>query len=251
MTTVLKLGGSLITDKTEVEVIDRTRLKQVSKAIGAHADEPLVVIHGGGSFGHHAASEHGISTERGTRDPRAVRSVTRAMDQLNDEVVDALQAVGIPAIGLPPRALAVKDEDGDLTLASLAIERLVEEGFVPVLHGDLVAHARKGTSVLSGDTIAVEVTQNMPITRVGFCSGVPGVLDESGSVISYISAFDDVATVLRNTDGEDVSGGMATKVRSLLAIDVPGAIFGIDALDAFLRGELPGTRVETADTDPF
>ncbi|MFW6045379.1 MAG: acetylglutamate kinase, partial [Natronomonas sp.] len=59
MTTVLKLGGSVITDKTEPETVDHSSLRTAAVAIGTTDD--LVVVHGGGSFGHHHAAAHGVT----------------------------------------------------------------------------------------------------------------------------------------------------------------------------------------------
>ena len=59
---LLKLGGSLITDKTQpytpkLDVIEDVAL-QISTALRTHSDLRLVIGHGSGSFGHVAASEY-------------------------------------------------------------------------------------------------------------------------------------------------------------------------------------------------
>jgi len=66
---------------------------------------------------------------------------------------------------------------------------------------------------------------------------------DEASVIPEIASVDDVADVLGGSDATDVSGGMAGKVRELLALDVPASIFDLDALSAFLAGERPGTTI--------
>lgn len=251
MTTVLKLGGSLITEKTEEEVLDREQLERVCSTIANASALELVLVHGGGSFGHSAAAQHGIDTAQGTRNAGAIHDVMNAMDRLRELVVDALLEADVPAIGLPPRALAVKGEDGDLELAPLAVAAALAEGLVPVLHGDVVLHTGRGATVLSGDTLAVAIAGALDADRVGFCTGVDGVLDSEGSIVPQVRDFDDVDDLLGETRGTDVSGGMGTKVGALLAGEVPGAIFGLDGLEAFLDGALPGTRVRPADTDPF
>ena len=49
---------------------------------------------------------------------------------------------------------------------------------------------------------------------------VPGVLDEAGNVIPLITAanFDDIKPVLGGSRGTDVTGGMVSKVKSMLAL---------------------------------
>jgi isopentenyl phosphate kinase len=67
--TLLKLGGSLITDKTAVEAARPAVLARLAAEIAA-AGPPagLLVAHGSGSFGHVAARRHGIAG--GLRSPR-------------------------------------------------------------------------------------------------------------------------------------------------------------------------------------
>jgi len=62
-------------------------------------------------------------------------------------------------------------------------------------------------------------------------------------VIPEVSSFDAVADALGESDATDVSGGMAAKVRELLAVETPASIFGPDALGGFLAGERVGTVI--------
>ncbi|MFB6308867.1 MAG: isopentenyl phosphate kinase [Haloarculaceae archaeon] len=242
MTTILKLGGSVITEKSEPETVDEAALSAAADAV-ADADDGLVLVHGGGSFGHHHADRHGVGTARGTHDARAVRAIHEAMRRLNDAVLDALQARGVSALPVHPLSVASRDADGDLSLPSEQVRRLLGEGFVPVLHGDVIAHEREGATVLSGDELVVELAPSVGADRVGLCSSVPGVLDESGAVIDRIDAFDAVSGALGGSDATDVTGGMAAKVRALLGLDVPAHVFGPDNVEEFLAGGSPGTVV--------
>ncbi|WP_338729267.1 isopentenyl phosphate kinase [Haladaptatus sp. DJG-WS-42] len=244
MTTVLKLGGSVITEKEGVEKIHDPRL---GKAVGMLADADvsrLVLVHGGGSFGHHHASKYDVSTTDGTHDPDAVLDIHEAMKRLNEVVVHRLNKAGVPAVPVHTLSTASRDAEGALTLCTTAVETLLAEGFVPVLHGDVIAHEGKGVTVVSGDEIVTALAQSLDADRVGICSGVPGVLDESKNVITEITDFESVAPALGGSETTDVSGGMAQKVRELLELGAPADIFGLDGLAAFLAGEAPGTRID-------
>ena len=249
MTTVLKLGGSVVTDKEAPETVDEEAVAAAASALADTTDD-LVVVHGGGSFGHHHADRHGVSTTEGTDDAVAVRDIHGAMKRLNAAVVDALAAEGVAAVPVHPFSLAARDEAGALTLPTDGVQTLLGEGFTPVLHGDVVAHAGRGATILSGDELVVSLARGLDADRVGLCSGVPGVLDESGAVVDRIDAFADVADALGESDATDVTGGMAAKVRALLDLSAPAAIFGPDDLAAFVSGERPGTVVAGgADAD--
>ncbi|WP_232685893.1 isopentenyl phosphate kinase [Halobacterium zhouii] len=253
MTTVLKLGGSVVTEKDEPETVADERLANLADAIGdaVAADgasdstvDDLVVVHGGGSFGHPNAAEHGVSSTEGTQDPTAVREIAGAMERLNDAVVSALAGADVPAVPVHPFSAGHRDRDGDLTFPTGQIATMLAEGFVPVLHGDVLAHAGAGATIVSGDELVVRLAGDLAADRVGLCSTVPGVLDENDDVIPEIAAYEDVASVLGGSDATDVTGGMAAKVRALLALDAPAHVFGPDALTAFLAGEPAGTRIE-------
>ena len=247
---VLKLGGSLITEKDRPETLDDDALDAacdaVADALAAGDVDRLVVVHGGGSFGHHHASVHGVSTTAGTRDADAVAAIHGAMKRLNAHVLERLRERGVPAVPVHPLSLAARAEgaDGGLDLPLGSTATLLDEGFVPVLHGDGVATAGDGVTVVSGDELVVELAAGLGARRVGVCSTVAGVLDGDGSVIPEIRDFEAVADVLGASDATDVSGGMAAKVRELLALDAPASVFGADGLAPFLRGEDAGTRID-------
>lgn len=244
MTTVLKLGGSVITDKSRPETVDERALARATDAIADAGPSELVLVHGGGSFGHPAAERHGLSREVGTRDVAAVTEVTDAMQRLNDRVLAALHERSVPALRVPPLAMAARTDAGEIECADLAVRRLREEGFLPALHGDLVGHAGVGCSVVSGDELAVALGRALEADRLGFCSDVPGVLDPDGEVIDRIDGTTDHEAALSGSAAPDVTGGMAAKVAALASCELPAAIFGLDTLPAFLAGELPGTTIE-------
>jgi isopentenyl phosphate kinase len=247
MVTVLKLGGSVITEKDAPETVDEAAIDRASDAIAAALSNgkgptSLVLVHGGGSFGHHHAASHGVSTTEGTHDAAALTEIHRAMGELNTVVVDALQERGVAA--LPVRPLSVAARRNGLQLPLESVETMLSEEFVPVLHGDVVTDSGAGGTILSGDEIVVAVASGLGADRVGLCSTVPGVLDEDGDVIERITAYEQVASILGGSGATDVTGGMAGKVRRLLDLKAPAAIFDPPNLDRFLTGEPAGTTVD-------
>ncbi len=247
---VLKLGGSLITEKDRVETIDEGALAAACDAVAAAladgAVDDLILVHGAGSFGHHHASIHGVSTTDGTHDAGAVLDVHGSMVRLNHALLSRLHERDVPAVPVHPLSASARTEgvDGDLDLSTGSTTTLLAEGFVPLLHGDGVSTRDAGVTVVSGDEIVVELADRFEASRVGLCSTVPGVLDDDGSVIPDITSFEAVSGVLGGSEATDVSGGMAAKVRELLALDAPASIFGPEGLEGFLRGDAPGTRIE-------
>ena len=263
MTTVLKLGGSVITRKEQPETLDRAALTTAAAAIGDADTERLVVVHGGGSFGHPHAETHGVSTTTGTDDAAAVTAIHGAMGELNAAVVAAMQAERIPAVPIRPLSAAVVSGDGNHTstespgedpdrsgqrasrvrLATDPIRSLLGDGFVPMLHGDVVATSGEGCTILSGDTLVAVLADRLSAERVGLCTTVPGVFDTDGAVLEEITARDAVEDALGGAETTDVTGGMATKVDRLLGLEAPASVFGLDALPTFLETGTAGTVV--------
>jgi len=240
---VLKLGGSVITDKDERETVDLDALARLAGTIGNADVDDLVVVHGAGSFGHFYADKHDVSTTDGTHDATAVREIHDSMARLNTAVLDYLDDAGIEGVPVRPFSAARRDAAAESEFYTKQVASMLEEGFTPVLHGDVIVQEGAGATIVSGDEVVTELASALDADRVGLCSTVPGVLDDGDDVLPEIDAYDDVADVLGDSESTDVTGGMAGKVRELLALGAPASIFGPDDLAGFLDGEQVGTRV--------
>lgn len=243
MTTVLKIGGSVITRKNRPETIDQAALERAADAVAGISDS-LVLVHGAGSFGHHHADNHGVSTTDGTTDSAAIRAIHGSMKRLNDAVLESLAGAGVSAVPVHPLSAGNRTANGSLRLETDPVAAMLGESLVPVLHGDVLVHEGRGATILSGDEVVVAVARALSADRVGVCSSVPGVQDSDGEPIDRIEAFEDVADAVGASDATDVTGGMAGKVRQLLSLDAPAHVFDLDGLSAFVSGDDPGTRIE-------
>jgi isopentenyl phosphate kinase len=144
----LKLGGSLITDKSKPEAPRLVALRrlagEIAEALQASPDLRVLIGHGSGSFGHQAAARH--STHKGAASPRAWRGfaeVWAAAGRLDRLVVDALREADLPVVAFPPSASAICESGQILEMAVEPIERAFEAGLLPVVAGD-VAFDRAG-----------------------------------------------------------------------------------------------------------
>ncbi len=221
----LKLGGSLITDKTAVSAV-RPRILQrlageIASARAQHSGMQLLLGHGGGSFGHVAAAKH--HTRNGVKTAVEWHSFARVhavMTQLNQLVIEALLEAGVPAIGLPPSAFA-RAEDGRLLHISAApIRAALDAGLLPVIYGDTIFDTVRGGTILSTEELMVGLTAELRPSRLLLAGETEGVYDENGRLIPTITAaaYDTIAPALRGSRGTDVTGGMASKVKEMLAL---------------------------------
>ncbi len=254
----LKLGGSLITDKTRASTPRKDVLARLAKEI-AEAQETrpqlqLVLGHGSGSFGHVPAAKHG--TRDGVRTPegwRGFAEVWRQASALTRMVVESLHAAGLPAMVFSPSAAALA-EDGKVTRWDLTPLRLaLQAGLLPVVHGDVAFDLRRGGTVLSTEDVFAHLARQLHPARILIAGIEPGVWADYPActrILPEITPQTPAASV-RGSAATDVTGGMASKVAEMLRLvaEIPGLetlIFdGVQpgrVRDALL-GARPGTRL--------
>lgn len=228
---LLKLGGSVITDKSSRETLDKDSLDRCIDAIAPSASE-LVLVHGAGSYGHPHVKEHGLE-DGGVN---GVREVQGVLEELTRELTSQLEARGVPTSAVHPSSCAGYDDLGPL---AEQVKRVLETGAVPVLHGDMLP-AGDEFRVVSGDRFLAELPNYIEFEAVGACSTTGGVLDREGNLVKKVSGS---LKHERDLEVEDVSGGMAGKVERMSGLEPDACIFGPGEIEEFLEGELPGTRV--------
>lgn len=224
-TIFLKLGGSLITDKTSVEAVREDVLQRVvteiKEAKAANPDLRLVLGHGSGSFGHVVGAKYG--TRNGVQTPEewhGFTEVSASALRLNRIVTEALLAGGLAAISLQPCASTIC-HDGQITQISTApIMAALDAGLLPVIHGDVAFDTVRGGTIVSTEEVMMAVAGKIRPSWLLLAGETNGVYDLSGDIISTISRanISDVETALGGSRGTDVTGGMATKVHSMLTL---------------------------------
>jgi len=227
-TIFLKLGGSLITDKTKVEHAHTRRLqrlaREIKSALDARPDLQLVLGHGSGSFGHVAAKKHG--TRDGVNDRSGwlgYAEVAAAAARLNQIVTDIFVAEGVPVVSLPPSASA-RCEDGALTyLDTFAVRTLLENQLVPLVHGDVALDNVRGATIVSTEDVFIYLAREFQPTHILLVGEVAGVFenaDMTGAIIPAITPSNvaQYEAALGGSHGTDVTGGMLAKVQQMLNV---------------------------------
>jgi isopentenyl phosphate kinase len=227
----LKLGGSLLTDKTRPQALRPDVLARLASEIAAAlAEQPdlrLLLGHGSGSYGHVTARQHG--TRQGVHTPeqwRGFAEVGRVAADLNRLVVDALWQAGVPALRVQPSASALC-HDGELrSLAERPLRIGLAHGLIPVVYGDVSLDEVRGGTIISTEEIFAYLAPILAPTRILLVGEVDGVLtadpatDAPGDLVDSITPQTAPALLqaLGGSRGIDVTGGMAAKVREMLAL---------------------------------
>jgi isopentenyl phosphate kinase len=222
----LKLGGSLITDKTRVEHARRSVIRRLAREVAAArevcANLQLVLGHGSGSFGHVAAKKYG--TRSGVTDQsgwRGFAEVAASAARLNQIVTDIFIAAGVPVISLPPSASARCDDGALIYLDTFGLRAALEQGLVPLVQGDVAFDVVRGATIVSTEDVFVYLARELEPDHVllaGEVAGVYGAADMTGNVIDRLTpgTLEQHSTALGGSHGTDVTGGMIDKVRQML-----------------------------------
>ena len=221
----IKLGGSLITNKrAEASYRSETVLAigETLRAVIAERPELCLLLgHGSGSFGHVAAARHGTRAGVESEEQwRGFAEVANAAAELNRLVRDDLRACQLPVMSVQPSASAFC-EDGDLVaFAWPTLRELLARRLIPLIYGDVVLDARRGGTIASTEEQFAYLAQPLVPSRMLLLGEVAGVYDGAGQVIPRIAPADFAARVeqLSGSAGTDVTGGMLSKVRAMLAL---------------------------------
>ncbi len=176
----LKLGGSLITDKSTPRTLRADTLARLMDEIVAAlaaVDVHLVLGHGSGSFGHFEGRRYG--TRDGVRDAagwRGFAEVQAVAGLLNRHVIDAARAAGLPVVNCPPSASAVCADGQLIELAIAPIQSALEHGLVPVVFGDVALDNVRGGTIVSTEDVFGYLAPRLKPTRILLAGGGLGVL---------------------------------------------------------------------------
>jgi len=256
--TILKLGGSVLTKKDRPLTVNLAAMRRLAREIKNAGTRSLLIIHGGGSFGHPLAKRYRIM--EGLKDESQIigfSRVHRAMMELNAAVVDALLEEGLPALPVSPSSFA-STEGGELrSLETDLLTKYLRMGLLPVLYGDVVLDSKKGFSILSGDQLvsklAIELRSRLIVIGVdvdGLFSSDPKE-DAGAKLFRRISLKNLDRVKLKPSKNIDVTGGMPFKVKELSKVVEKGRqVLLVNALTprriykALLGEEVIGTVID-------
>ncbi len=249
---VVKLGGSVLTRKREAARLRPKILERLSSEIVAAASGPIVLLHGAGSFGHPGAVRWNLARPPADVSEEAHRTrgaaiVSTEVRRLHGFVLKSLLEAGLAPFSVPPQVIALNQAGKLLELDIGPFRAALQSGGMPVSFGDVVHDSAWGSSILSADTIAVELVRRLPARRLLFVSDVEGVLrpPEGGRRRQVIPELTKEALAsLQPSDGvPDVTGGIRAKAEAMLEAAGAGADAGLisglrhGALSRALRGE--------------
>jgi len=256
---IVKIGGSVITDKNRNATANHSAIQRLATEIANAHQQPLILVHGGGSFGHPLAKQYQL-TEGYKRDEQlqGVAKTRQAMMTLNKLFIDSLIMNNVPAITIQPSACILTNNQRIHEFYTRPIDQVLKRRMIPVLFGDVVTDLAIGFTILSGDQIMAELATRYHATNVIAAVDVDGLFTDNPKVNPHarlintitLAELNDSLKGIGKATNVDVTGGMYGKMIELIPVIKQGATVTIlnalkaNRLSQALRGDhVIGTQI--------
>lgn len=218
---LIKIGGSVITNKEEECSFRRAAAAQIAKNVPPRT----IVVHGSGAYGKPPAIKHGyldgiIQPERISH----ILYVRLRLATLNTLFVDMLLNNSVPAFGVSASLLFTHNRGRLSYRGDDLITDCIKRNIVPVIYSDFIIYRGGSLRVLSSDEITFAMARRYKPRHTIFATDVDGVLKREGDtpqkrpeIFQYLYAGNKDAVIKdvgRST--LDVTGGMYEKIRFAL-----------------------------------
>lgn len=228
-TIFLKLGGSLLTDKTAREVLRTNRVESICAQIAMVLDErpelKLVLGIGSGSFGHFPAFQYGLA--QGVDHPDAWMGAAITADsaaRLVRHVTGCLIKVGVKAWSCQPGSAWMAQGRRVHGGSADVLTRALTSDLVPVVHGDVMLDLEQRVCIASTEEIFRFLAPSLRPNRILMAGEVPGIMSgpaEQWRGTKPIPRLQPARNgglplVPGASRGVDVTGGMRTKLQLCL-----------------------------------
>lgn len=231
--TLIKLGGSIITNKEIPKTVRADVLKRLVQEIARAQEktgETYLLGHGQGSFAHAPAMRYKTMDGFISSDSKIGMAITHdSAAQLNRIVVESCLEEDIPAISLPISSMVVTKNRQTQKSWLQVLDHYLQHGIMPVTGGDVMADVEQGCTIWSTEAVFSFLVEKLPeinwqVNRVIHVAEVPGFLDGDENVVPKITPenFEGLKQHLTSTKGFDVTGGMLLKIEESLALAKQG-----------------------------
>lgn len=219
---LVKLGGSVITDKSKPYIARIDTIQKLAKEIKnfKNKNTDLIIGHGGGSFPHVPASKYQIQKGLINKDSLWGLSLTAdAAIQINRIVVSEFLKLKMPVLSFAPLSFIY-----DKKIMLGPIKKALELGITPLIYGDVIMNKKQGFEIFSTersiDILAIKLSKSYKKIKVTFFTDTNGVYDDKGKIIPLITLnnFGEIKKYLQGSSNIDVTGGMIHKVEESLKL---------------------------------
>ncbi len=214
---LLKLGGSIITNKEKPLTPNRTLIANISRHL-KKVKEPIIVIHGGGSFGHYWSVKYDMHTKPDRYSRKGVALVKNSMVELNSIILEAFLKSGLNPYCTPPSDFMIGNTP--ITKKVKELHKIAQSGVVPISYGDVMWYGKNKFYILSGDRIMGILSKILRPRLVIFATNVDGIYSDMKTK-KLLREFRS-SKVITSKVSMDVTGGMTRKIQEAEKISKMG-----------------------------
>lgn len=237
---LIKLGGSIITNKEKPLSARRKTVDNLAKNL-KKIDESIIIVHGGGSYGHYWSVKYDMHTKERKYDLRGVAIIKNSMIELNKIILDSLLKNKLNPYSLPPTDFMSGNKP--ITKKVKDIEKIAKSGLIPVTYGDALWYGQNKTYILSGDKIMTHLAKTLKPRLSIFVLNENGLYSDLKSKKLIHELRDERHLISKNK--MDVTGGMTRKVEEASKISKIGMnVF-------FVNGNKPERIVKAVKNKKF
>jgi len=229
---LIKLGGSIITNKDVPLSANFSAITRIVKTL-SHLRIPIILVHGGGSFGHYWSLKYDMHSAPKAYDPHGIGVVHSSMITLNRIIIESMLDQNMNPYSLPPTGLVLNNRP--ILKKILELSLMAKAKITPVTFGDIVYRNHLKFSILSGDELMTLIATVLKPTRIIFALNVDGIYNNMQDK-QLVQVFENKNPVKFLKVKADVTGGMVRKVREALKISKLG-------LDVWLVNGLKPERI--------
>ncbi len=204
---LIKLGGSIITNKEKPLSPRKKTIDNLTKSL-RKISEPMIIVHGGGSYGHYWSIKYDMHTKEKKYDLRGVAIIKNSMIELNKIILDSLLKNKLSPYCLPPTDFMTGNKP--IMKKVKEIEKIAKSGMIPVTFGDALWFGQKKTYILSGDKIMTHLAKILRPRLSIFVLNEDGLYSDLKSKKLIYELKGEHPLISENR--MDVTGGMTRKV---------------------------------------
>lgn len=214
---LIKLGGSIITNKQKPLTPNISAINKIAAQL-KKVREPIIIVHGGGSFGHYWSVRYDMHTKPAKYSKKGVAVVKNSMVELNKIILDSFLKNELNPYCLPPTDFMFSDKADAKKVKEIA--KIAKDGLVPVSYGDVLWHGKNKFYILSGDRIMGILAKILKPRLAIFVLSVDGVYSDMKTK-KLLYEIKGQETAISEVE-MDVTGGMARKIKEAMMISKGG-----------------------------
>lgn len=218
---VIKIGGSIISTRDDPNYLNLENVRLAARCLKKLA-HPLIIVHGTGylskSF---ARNNQFLNRKILAKKKQIVNNCLLMLREIHLAVLKIFVNEGIHTISISPFTFYRYRSGLTELLHPEILQELLLNGYVPLIHGDLILDKQGNFRICSSDDLAASVIREFPADKLLFAADVPGVYPQDPRKFPHNKPFDSLDThTLKKLsqlpdDDNDVSGAMPAKLKAI------------------------------------